>query len=55
MELMLLQLVLPQFTRLLELKYIQVLDIPDDYQYMDEELIDIVEQSVSAYLGVARC
>jgi predicted protein tyrosine phosphatase len=53
-QLSLLQLVLPQFTRLLEFKYVQVLDIPDEYQYMDEELIDILEQSVSAYLGIAR-
>ena len=54
MELMLLQLVLPQFTRLLELKYIQVLDIPDEYQYMDEELIDILAESVSSYLVIPR-
>lgn len=41
-----------EFTRLLKYKDIQVLDIPDEYQYMDEELIDLLEQSVSAYLGI---
>lgn len=41
-----------QFTRLLAHKNIQVLDIPDEYQYMDEELVEIFEQSVAAYLGV---
>ena len=43
-----------EFSRLLNYKDIQVLDIPDEYQYMDEELIDILEQSVSAYLGISR-
>ncbi len=27
-----------------------VLDIPDDYQYMDSELIEILEQDVNYYL-----
>ena len=31
-----------EFSRLLNYKDIQVLDIPDEYQYMDEELIDIL-------------
>ena len=31
-------------------KEIIVLDIPDDYQYMDEELIDILQNSVSDHI-----
>jgi len=27
-----------------------VLDIPDDYQYMDEELIEILKQVMQPYL-----
>jgi predicted protein tyrosine phosphatase len=41
-----------EFTRLLENKSIHVLDIPDDYKYMDPELIDILEQSVPSLLGL---
>ncbi|WP_199609642.1 low molecular weight protein tyrosine phosphatase family protein [Flocculibacter collagenilyticus] len=39
-----------QFTRLLDYKDLQVLDIPDEYQYMDEELVSIIKQTVSSYL-----
>lgn len=39
-----------EFTRILEHKPIYVLDIPDEYQYMDPELVDELENSVSAYL-----
>lgn len=31
-------------------KKIIVLDIPDDYQYMDEDLIEILKQSMQNYL-----
>lgn len=31
-------------------KQIIVLDIPDEYQYMDSELIEIIKTSVSSYL-----
>lgn len=31
-------------------KKIIVLDIPDDYQYMDEDLIEILKQSMQHYL-----
>jgi predicted protein tyrosine phosphatase len=41
-----------QFTRLLDYKDIHVLDIPDEYQYMDEELIEIMKQSVNDYLKI---
>ena len=41
-----------EFTRLLEEKPIHVLDIPDDYQYMDPELVELLEQSVGSVLGL---
>ena len=31
-------------------KELVVLDIPDEYQFMDEELIDLIKTSVSPYL-----
>jgi predicted protein tyrosine phosphatase len=43
-----------EFITLLTYTNIHVLDIPDIYQYMDDELIDILDQSVSAYLGIPR-
>lgn len=42
-----------QFTKLLEHKPIHVLDIPDEYRYMDPELVEILEQSVNSILGLA--
>lgn len=42
-----------EFARLLEGKPIHVLDIPDDYKYMDPELIEQLEQSVGMLLGLA--
>lgn len=41
-----------EFTRLLENKPIHVLDIPDEYRYMDPELIEILEESVPSLLGL---
>jgi predicted protein tyrosine phosphatase len=41
-----------KFTRLLEHKPIHVLDIPDEYKYMDPELVEILEGSVGSYLGL---
>lgn len=38
------------FPRALQHKTILVLDIPDDYQYMDEALVNILEQSVAPHL-----
>ena len=40
-----------EFSRLLDGKTIHVLDIPDEYKYMDPELVEQLEQSVSAMLG----
>ena len=42
---------LAQFPRALQYKEIIVLDIPDDYRYMDEELIEILKESVVPYLS----
>lgn len=39
-----------QFTRLLDHKAIHVLDIPDEYRYMDPELVNELEVSVNAIL-----
>ncbi len=42
--------VVAEFGRLVEHKQIHVLDIPDDYRYMEPELIEILELSVSPLL-----
>lgn len=42
-----------EFTRLLTGKRIHVLDIPDEYKFMDPELVEILEQSVNSLLGLA--
>lgn len=39
-----------KFHKELSHKKIIVLDIPDDYQYMDEDLIEILKQSMQYYL-----
>lgn len=39
-----------EFARLLEHKPIHVLDIPDEFQYMDPELVEMLEQAVMPYL-----
>ena len=39
-----------QFTRMLDHKPLHVLDIPDDYQFMDEELVTELKNSVSGFL-----
>ena len=41
---------LAQFPRALQYKEMIVLDIPDYYRYMDEELIEILKESVVPYL-----
>lgn len=38
------------FTRPFQYKKIVVLDIPDEYQYMDEELVGLLRESVEGYL-----
>lgn len=39
-----------EFARMLKHKPIHILDIPDEYQYMDPELIQELENSVEAFL-----
>jgi len=39
--------------RALDQKPIAVLDVPDDYRFMDPELVALLEESVSAALGVS--
>lgn len=40
-----------KFPLIISTKEIKVLDIPDDYQYMDKELIELLNTSVFAYLN----
>ncbi|WP_454907732.1 low molecular weight protein tyrosine phosphatase family protein [Variovorax gossypii] len=42
-----------EFTRMLRGKPIHVLDIPDEYKYMDPELVEELHRSVSSILGIA--
>ena len=42
-----------EFNRLLVGKEIHVLDIPDEYQYMDAELVQTLKLSVGEILGLA--
>jgi predicted protein tyrosine phosphatase len=39
-----------EFTQMLEHKPLHVLDIPDEYQFMDEELVQELELSVGALI-----
>lgn len=39
-----------KFSKQLQHKTILVLDIPDDYHYMDEELIEVFKLSMSTHL-----
>lgn len=43
---------LAEYRRILEGKPIHVLDIPDEYKYMDAELVELLQQSVDAILGI---
>ena len=42
-----------QFGRLLDGRAVHVLDIPDDYKYMDPELVEQLEMCVPSVLGLA--
>ena len=44
------QRIVAEYTRLVEHTPIHVLDIPDEYKYMDPELMDILEQTVEPLL-----
>jgi len=39
-----------EYARLLEHKRIHVLDIPDEFHYMDPELVSMLEDTVNSYL-----
>jgi len=39
-----------EYNRVLQYKKIIVLDIPDDYLYMDEELVEVLKLSIEGYL-----
>lgn len=39
------------YARLLEHKPLHCLDIPDDFRYMDPELVSMLEDAVNAYLS----
>lgn len=41
-----------EYTRVLDFKQVHVLDIPDEYKYMDAELIEQLQQAVPSILGV---
>ncbi|HEY3742617.1 MAG TPA: hypothetical protein VGL53_22365 [Bryobacteraceae bacterium] len=43
---------LADFGTLLEHKPVHVLDIPDEYKFMDPDLIDHLRQSVGAILNI---
>lgn len=43
---------LAEFGRILEHKPIHVLDIPDEYQYMDPDLVAELQRSVGSVLGI---
>ena len=42
---------LAEYGRVVENKPIHVLDIPDEYKYMDPELVEELRRSVGAILG----
>ncbi|MDQ3058357.1 MAG: phosphotyrosine protein phosphatase [Pseudomonadota bacterium] len=43
---------LAAYRRVLGNKPIHVLDIPDEYKFMEPELVDLLRQSVGAILGI---
>jgi predicted protein tyrosine phosphatase len=44
---------LAEFTTTVERKPLHVLDIPDEYKYMDPELVEQLREAVAALLGLA--
>jgi predicted protein tyrosine phosphatase len=43
---------LAEYRQVLEDKPIHVLDIPDEYKFMEPELVDLLRESVGAILGL---
>jgi len=46
--------IVAKFTRMVDYKPIHVLDIPDEYKYMDDELVELVNLSVANILGLSE-
>jgi predicted protein tyrosine phosphatase len=46
------QRLLSEFRRPIQHKPLHVLDVPDDYRYMDPELVIVLQQAVAEYLGL---
>lgn len=44
-----------EYRRIIEHKPLHVLDIPDDYRYMDPALISLLENVVPQRLGISGC
>ena len=44
------QRLLDKFPKEIENKSVIILDIEDDYKYMDEELVEMIKLSVDSYL-----
>lgn len=45
------QLLNQKYPAILSDKQVIILDIPDEYQYMDTELVDILKRSIEPYLA----
>ena len=45
---------LAEYRELLQHKALHVLDIPDDYRYMDAELVELLGEPVAELLGLVR-
>lgn len=43
--------IIAKFSRMVEYKPIHILDIPDEYQFMDPELISHIEGAVNPYIA----
>lgn len=41
-----------EYTRVLDFKQVHVLDIPDEYKYMDAELVEQLEGAVRSILSL---
>ena len=46
--------VVAEFERMIDQKPIHVLDIPDEYKYMDEELVELVNLGVASILRLSE-
>ncbi|HEX8377479.1 MAG TPA: protein tyrosine phosphatase [Pedobacter sp.] len=48
------QRLMEKFHSIMSTKEIKVLDIPDEYQYMDKKLVELLTGSVSTYLDKSK-